>query len=199
MSKSTRWALLVALVAVIGTSLVLVYMLSLSTAGRVLERHFVWLFWVNVAVAALLLLTIGLATVRLAVRWRRGKFGSRLLAKLAGILALVGVIPGAVIYTVSYQFVARSIDTWFDQEVAGALDAGLSLGRGTLDAMASELAAKTRGAAERLADVRAVLGPLALERVREQLAARDVVLVGPGGQILAVAGGSASAIVRARA
>jgi len=198
MSKSTRWALLVALVAVIGTSLVLVYMLSLSTAGRVLERHFVWLFWVNVAVAALLLLTIGLATVRLAVRWRRGKFGSRLLAKLAGILALVGVIPGAVIYTVSYQFVARSIDTWFDQEVAGALDAGLSLGRGTLDAMASELAAKTRGAAERLADVRAVLGPLALERVREQLAARDVVLVGPGGQILAVAGGSASAIVPER-
>jgi len=115
MTKSTRWALLVAMVALVGTSLVLVYLLSLSTAGRLLERHFVWLFWVNVAVAGLLVLTIGLAVLRLLVRWRRGKFGTRLLAKLAGIFALVGVIPGILIYTVSYQFVARSIDGWFDQ------------------------------------------------------------------------------------
>ncbi|MBL0090608.1 MAG: HAMP domain-containing protein [Ideonella sp.] len=190
MTKSTRWTMLVAMVALVGTSLVLVYLLSLSTAGRLLERHFVWLFWVNVAVAGLLLLTIGLAAVRLVVRWRRGKFGSRLLAKLAGIFALVGVIPGVLIYTVSYQFVARSIDSWFDQQVAGALDAGLALGRGTLDAMAADLSTKTRNAAERLSDVRAVVGALTLERVREQLDARDVALVGPNGQILAVAGRS---------
>ncbi|WP_088284662.1 ATP-binding protein [Ideonella sp. A 288] len=198
MTKSTRWALLVAMVAVVGTSLVLVYLLSLSTAGQLLERHFVWLYWVNVAVAAMLLLTIGLAALRLVVRWRRGKFGSRLLAKLAGIFALVGVIPGVLIYTVSYQFVARSIDTWFDQQVAGALDAGLALGRGTLDAMAADLSAKARGSADRLAEQRTVVGPLALERVREQLAVRDVVLVGPSGQILAMAGGSASAMVPER-
>ena len=198
MTKATRWALLVATVAVVGTSLVLVYLLSLSTAGQVLERHFVWLYWVNVAVAGLLLLTIVLATLRLIVRWRSGKFGSRLLAKLAGIFALVGVIPGVLIYTVSFQFVARSIDTWFDQQVAGALDAGLALGRGTLDAMAAELSAKTRTAAERLSDVRSVAGPLALERVREQLGARDAVLVGPAGQVLAVAGGSAAEIMPER-
>ena len=188
MTKSTRWALLVAMVALVGTSLVLVYLLSLSTAGRLLERHFVWLFWVNVAVAGLLVLTIGLAVLRLLVRWRRGKFGTRLLAKLAGIFALVGVIPGILIYTVSYQFVARSIDGWFDQQVAGALDAGLALGRGTLDAMAAELSTKTRNAAERLTEVRAVVGPLTLERVRDQLDARVVALVGPNGQILAMAG-----------
>jgi hypothetical protein len=33
---------------------------------------------------------------------------------------LVGVLPGVVIYTVSYQFVARSIETWFDVKVEGA-------------------------------------------------------------------------------
>jgi nitrogen fixation/metabolism regulation signal transduction histidine kinase len=74
--------------------------------------------------------------VRLAVRLRRGKFGSRLLIKLAGIFALVGLLPGLVIYTVSYQFVSRSIEAWFDVKVAGALDAGLALGKGTLDALA---------------------------------------------------------------
>jgi hypothetical protein len=66
----------------------------------------------------------------------RGKFGSRLLIKLAGIFALVGLLPGLVIYTVSYQFVSRSIEAWFDVKVAGALDAGLALGKGTLEALA---------------------------------------------------------------
>ena len=198
MSKSTRWILLVSSVAVLGACLVLAFVLALSTSGGLAERHFVWLFWVNVAVAVLLMLVIGLAGIRLITRLRRGKFGSRLLAKLAGIFALVGVVPGLLIYGVSYQFVARSIDTWFDVQVAGALDAGLALGRGTLDAAANDLAAKARSAAERLADSRLVIGPLALERVREQLDVREAVLLGANGQVLASAGGSAEALVPER-
>ena len=77
MTKSTRWALLVSAVAVLGASLVLAFVLSLSTSGWLAERHFVWLFWVNVAVAVLLGLVIVLAALRLAARLRRGKFGSR--------------------------------------------------------------------------------------------------------------------------
>ncbi len=51
MSKSARWALVVSAVAVLGAALVLAFVLSLSTTGWLAERHFVWLFWVNVAVA----------------------------------------------------------------------------------------------------------------------------------------------------
>jgi nitrogen fixation/metabolism regulation signal transduction histidine kinase len=198
MTRSTRWALLVSLLAVLGVSLLLVYLLSLGTGGRGIERHFVWLFWVNVGVGGLLLLAIGLAALRLVVRLRSGKFGSRLLAKLAGIFALVGVLPGLLIYTVSYQFVSRSIDSWFDVQVAGALDAGLALGRGTLDALATDLAAKTRNAAERLSDSRTAVGPIALERVREQLSVREAALVGAAGQVIASAGGTAAAIMPER-
>ena len=198
MSKSTRWILLVSSVAVLGASLVLAFVLALSTSGGLAEQHFVWLFWVNVAVAVLLMGVIGLAGIRLITRLRRGKFGSRLLAKLAGIFALVGLVPGLLIYGVSYQFVARSIDTWFDVQVAGALDAGLALGRGTLDAAANDLAAKARSAAERLADSRGVIGPLALERLREQLDLREAVLLGANGQVLASAGGSAQALMPER-
>ena len=198
MTRSTRWALLVSLLAVLGISLLLVYLLSLGTGGRGIERHFVWLFWVNVGVGGLLLLAIGLAALRLLVRLRSGKFGSKLLAKLAGIFALVGVLPGLLIYTVSYQFVSRSIDSWFDVQVAGALDAGLALGRGTLDALATDLAAKTRNVAERLSDNRTAIGPLALERVREQLGVREAALVGASGQVIASAGGTAAAIMPER-
>ena len=198
MKKSVRWTWLVSAVAVLGAALVLAFVLSLATTGGLAEKHFVWLFWVNVAVAGLLVTVIGLAAFRLLSRLRTGKFGSRLLLKLAGIFAVVGVVPGLLIYGVSYQFVSRSIDSWFDVQVAGALDAGLALGRGTLDAMATDLASKTRAAAERLGDSRSNLGPLALERVRVQMDVRDVVLLGPAGQVLASVGGSNLALLPER-
>ena len=199
MTHSGRWGWTVAVVAITGAALVLSFVLSLATGGgTAYERHFVWLFWVNVAVAALLVLVIAFAVGRLAMRLRRGKFGSRLLIKLAGIFALLGLLPGLVIYTVSYQFVTRSIEAWFDVRVAGALDAGLALARSTLDSQVAELSNQARLAAERVGDPRGASVPLTLERLREQLGARDVSMVGSNGQILLTAGGSAGAITPAR-
>jgi nitrogen fixation/metabolism regulation signal transduction histidine kinase len=189
-SRATRWAIIVSAVAVAGAALVLAFMLALATdTGAVLERHDGWLLVVNIALAALLGLVILIAAVRLAFRMRSGKFGSQLLLKLAGIFALVGVVPGLLIYTVSYQFVSRSIESWFDVRVEGALDAGLVLGRSTLDAQVTDLTQKTRNAAERLAELSTVAQPLTLERLREQLGASDVSLVSGNGQILVAASG----------
>ena len=199
MTKATRWAWIISLVAVTGAGLVLVFLLSLATNSRGLyEQHYVWLFWMNVVVAALLVLVIVLAGVRLLVRVRRGKFGSRLLLRLAAVFAMVGVVPGLLIYTVSYQFVSRSIESWFDVKVEGALDAGLSLGRGTLDAQVNDLVTKTRLAAERLSDTPNPVPPLALERLREQLFAQEVTLLGPSGQVLVTAGGLIGAVAPER-
>ena len=100
----------------------------------------------------LLVLVILVAVVRLQLRVRGGKFGSRLLLRLVGVFAFVGVVPGVLIYTVSYQFVSRSIESWFDVKVEGALDAGLNLGRDTIDVQVKELGAEDaagRGAAGR--------------------------------------------------
>ncbi len=193
MRSSSRWAWTISVVAATGAALVLAFVLSFgSQDSGFYERHFFWLFWVNVAVAALLALVIALAAVRLVVRARRGKFGSRLLIKLAGIFALVGLLPGMVIYTVSYQFVSRSIEAWFDVGVAGALDSGLKLGKETLDALRIDVAAKTRLAAQRLGESGGSM-PLALERLREQLGALEVSVVGPNGQVLQMAGASIQA------
>jgi nitrogen fixation/metabolism regulation signal transduction histidine kinase len=198
-TRSTRWAWTVALVAATGATLVLAFVLSFASAGKgFYEREFVWLFWVNVAVAVLLVLVLVLAAVRLAARLRRGKFGSRLLLKLAAIFALVGVLPGLVIYTVSYQFASRSIEAWFDVRLAGALDAGLALGKTTLDGMQTDLVAKTAVAAGRVAELRDAVSPLALERMREQIGASDLVLLGAGGQTLIAVGSGAGALTAER-
>jgi PAS domain S-box-containing protein len=202
MTTSARWTWIVACLASTGAALVLAFVVSFSTqGGGFYERHFVWLFWVNVAVALLLLLVVGIVSVRLAVRMRRGKFGSKLLIKLAGIFALVGLLPGLVIYTVSYQFASRSISAWFDERVAGALDAGLALGKGTLDALSADLVGKTRLAAERMGEPGGQTQslPIALERLREQLGANEATLIGGNGQVLATASRSTAAGVPERA
>lgn len=200
MTKASRWALLISLVAATGTGLVLAFVLAVATNNRAFyERHYAWLFWVNVAVAGILLLVIGITAVRLYLRVSRGKFGSRLLLKLAAFFALVGVLPGLLIYTVSFQFVSRSIESWFDVKVEGALDAGLALGHATLDAQVNALALKTQSAAEQLGEVRGTRQALALERVREQLSVQDIAIIGPSGQPLLAAGsGSASTLAPER-
>jgi nitrogen fixation/metabolism regulation signal transduction histidine kinase len=199
MTKATRWAWVISLVAITGAGLVLAFLLSIATNNPALyERHYVWLFWVNLAVATVLVLVIGGAGVRLFLRVRRGKFGSRLLLKLAAIFALVGVVPGVLIYLVSYQFVSRSIESWFDVRVESALDAGLKLGKGTLDAIVTDVAGKTRLAAERLGDTAGAAQPLALERLREQLAAQDIAILGPTGQTLLSTSSSASRLMPER-
>ncbi len=194
MTRSARWTWIVALTALTGLVLVLTFVVRMgfdggsgSAAG---ERRFVWLFWANVAVAALLTLVIGFAAVRLLLRLRRGKFGSRLLIKLAGIFALVGLLPGLTIYAVSYQFVARSIEAWIDVRLAQALDAGLSLGKGTLDALVADLSGKARLAAERVGEGGGTIAPLGLERLRQQIGVAELALVSGGGQVRMSAGGS---------
>jgi two-component system, NtrC family, nitrogen regulation sensor histidine kinase NtrY len=190
-SAAFRWAVLVAAAVIVAIAIVLLFLLTQATGNREMyERNYGRLLIVNIVVAGLLLLVLVWVAWRLLSRLRRGKFGSRLLVKLAAIFALVGFVPGMLIYVVSYQFVSRSIESWFDVKVEGALDAGLNLGRATLDTLANDLANKTRAAAVQLGETPDASAPLALERLREQLPANDVLLWSGTGQLIASAGQS---------
>jgi nitrogen fixation/metabolism regulation signal transduction histidine kinase len=190
-SRAFRWAVGVGATIMVAIGIVLMFLLAQATNNRELyERNYGRLFAINVVVAGILLLVIVWGALRLVSRLRRGRFGSRLLIKLAAIFALVGFTPGVLIYVISYQFVSRSIESWFDVKVEGALEAGLNLGRSTLDALANDLASKTRNAALQLAETPDTSAPLALERVREQLAANDVILWSGNGQLIASTGQS---------
>ena len=190
-SRATRWLVGLGLTAMVLIGLGLLLLLTRATGqAQDYSQSYEWLLTVNAVVAALLLFSIVWGSVRLLVRLRRGQFGARLLLKLAAIFALVGVVPGVLIYTVSYQFVSRSIESWFDVKVEGALAAGLTLGRVTLDTLSQDLATKSRQAAAQLADQPEATAGVGLERLREQLGARDLLLWSGSGQLLASAGES---------
>ena len=173
----------------------LLVLLTQATGNRALyDRNYDRLYTVNMVVAGLLLLGLLWGASRLIIRLRQGQFGSRLLVKLAAIFALVGVVPGVLIYVVSYQFVSRSIESWFDVKVEGALVAGLNLGRVTLDTLTADLAKQSRVAAQQLVDVQEASSAIALDRVRTQMDASDAVLWALDGRLIASAGSSRFAV-----
>jgi nitrogen fixation/metabolism regulation signal transduction histidine kinase len=180
-------AALVALIAVMAV----VLLILLTQAGRDIggfESYFQALVWFNTAVAVALASLITWLVLKLWTRWRQRKFGSRLLVKLALIFACLGVVPGALIYAVSVQFVSRSIETWFDVRVEGALRAGLNLGVSSINMVGKELRDRVRSLTVQNSRQSAWLSPLQLERWREQLGAREIIVWSADAQVLASAG-----------
>ena len=190
-TRGSRWLLVLGAVTVVAIGLGLLVLMTQATGKQEsYNQSYEWLALINAIVASGLLITILWGAVRLLLRLRRGEFGARLLVKLAGIFALVGLLPGLLIYTVSYQFVSRSIESWFDVKVETALVAGLNLGRSTLDTLSAELTKQVRVAANQLSDVADVSAGIALEKMREQLGVSDAVLWTTSGRMVASAGQS---------
>jgi nitrogen fixation/metabolism regulation signal transduction histidine kinase len=170
--------LLVSTVAV--TAVLLLVLLAAASANtEFFDRYYQWLYTANIAVALIFMVIVAVLVVVIITRLRKGKFGTRLLAKLAFFFALVGVVPGGIIYIVSYQFVSRSIESWFDVNVETALTSGLSLGRGMLDASLSDLQTKGRLMAEQLANADSAGTTLTLLRLRDQFGVQDATIVEP--------------------
>lgn len=171
------WWLVVGLTILVSMALVLLFLLTQATQQwEAYEQNYGLLFGLNMVFAAVLLAVIAWLGVRLLGRLRQGKFGSRLLVKLASIFALVGILPGILIYAVSYQFVTRSIEVWFDTKVEVALDAGLNLSRSTLESLSNELAVSVRNASQEVTAATGHAMPVVLEKVREKLDAKEVTL-----------------------
>jgi nitrogen fixation/metabolism regulation signal transduction histidine kinase len=101
----------------------------------------------------------------------------------------MGIVPGIIIYMVSVQFVSRSIESWFNLEVESALESGVKLGRGALEASLADLRARSRRMASELTDMSdaALISQLAKIAEREQL--QDVLVVSENGRLIATAGG----------
>ena len=149
-----RRALPMAMVLIGVFALLLLALLSIATSNtEFFDNYFIWLYAANVVVGICLILVILTLVIVIAIRWRKGRFGTRLVAKLAMIFALVGVVPGLILYGVSLQFVSRSIETWFDVQVESALDAGLELGRVTLGVAQEEILAEGNYIAEQIVQV----------------------------------------------
>ncbi|MFJ7567893.1 ATP-binding protein [Herminiimonas sp. NPDC097707] len=176
-------------------SILLFLLASASENSNLFERNYPWLLILNAVVAAALLGLVILLLIRLYKRYKRGKFGSKLMARLVLLFAMIGILPGAVIYTVSVQFVSRSIESWFDVRVESALESGLNLGRSALDSSLDELRIKARSMALELSDASEATQITQLSRLRDQNSMLEAVIVSSNGQMIASSGSQLRALL----
>ncbi len=164
---------------------ILLFLLATASANTALfARHYPWLIGLNVIVALALLSLVGWQLRQLWREHRQKVFGSRLKLRLMLFFGLMAVVPGALIYGVSVQFLTKSIESWFDVRVEKALESGLALGRSALDAQLADLMDKAQGAALEMADLPVTQHRSELNRQREKAASETAALFSLSGQLL---------------
>ncbi|HEU4375065.1 MAG TPA: ATP-binding protein [Telluria sp.] len=169
-------------------SILLFLLASASDNSGFFDRYYSWLLGLNAAVAAALLIFVVVALGRLYVRFKSGKFGSRLMARLMLLFAGIGILPGLVIFLVSVQFVSHSIESWFDVKIEAALKSGLGLGVAALDQALAELGASAGVSASTLAGQdRAATQDILNRIVAEQDGMLSAMVVDADGKLLASA------------
>jgi len=176
---------------IVGTALAGVLLFLLATASSadstLFVRQYPLLLGLNAALAVALAALLGVQLSALLRRYRSGVFGSRLSLRFLLLFALMAVVPGALVYTVSVQFLTKSIESWFDVKVDAALEGGIALGQSTVDRMLGEMQVKGRAMALELADRTPAQQVALLNRLREQAGVQEAVVVSANGKLLASA------------
>jgi len=177
--------------AVLGT--VFLFLLATASANTSLfAGNYTLLVVLNLTLVVVLMALVAYQLWRLRRNLKAGVFGSRLAARLVLLFALVAVLPGALLYGVSIQFLGKSIESWFDVRVDRALEGGLNLGRNALEYLLKETTNKATQLALTIEE--SERGGLAssLNRASEQAGIYEAALFSSTGGVLAVGGISGS-------
>ena len=192
--KSGAVTYLLVVCVVVGA--VTLYLLATATANTALfAQQYPLLLALNGGLAACLAALLGYQLFTLRQKLKAGVFGAKLTLRLVVLFALVAVLPGALVYGVSVQFVAKSIESWFDVRVEKALEGGLNLGRSTLDNLLKDLTKKADAMAGALAVRPAAEHMAALNMLREQTGIYEATLFTSRGKIIAHAGAERAALM----
>jgi nitrogen fixation/metabolism regulation signal transduction histidine kinase len=186
------------LLILLGAALAGVLLFLLATASgntSVFASHYPLLLGLNAVLAALLAALVAWQMRTLWRKYRQRAFGSRLTVRILLLLALMAVVPGALVYTVSVQFLSKSIESWFDVKVDAALEGGINLGQSAIDRMQGELLAKARSISLELTDRPTGQLVLLLSRLRDQAGVQEAVVVNASGRVLAEASENVSRLV----
>ncbi len=177
------------------TGAALVYLMAEATANTTLfAQNYQLLLYLGGGLALGLGSLIAYQLMLLRRKLRERVFGSKLTLRLMVVFALMALIPGGLVYAISFQFLQRSIDSWFEVRVDESLNRGIKLARNALESSLKELEKKAEAMAQALASSQAVEAAT-LNRLREQHSIEDATLMTPRGRIIAQSGSEPVALL----
>ena len=168
----------------------IVFIIALATASNnspLFTRYYTEILIANAAIVIGLAILVIYQIVLLLRARRAAVFGSKLTTRMMMFFAVTAVLPGALVYSLSVQFLSSSIESFFDTRIDKALDTGLQLGRSALTQPLKELTRKTESIAATLSSLDAAEARARLGNLRDQADLTNVSLLAVNGSLIAQA------------
>ncbi len=170
------------------TGAALVYLMSEASSNTTLfAQNYPMLLGLGGGLALGLMALIVYQLLLLRKKLRERVFGSKLTLRLMAVFTLMALIPGGLVYAISFQFLQRSIESWFDVKVDDSLKGGINLARSALENSLKDLTQKGEAMAHSLATSQAVEAA-SLNRLREQYSVEEATLMTSRGRVIAQSG-----------
>ncbi|MEN8175069.1 MAG: ATP-binding protein, partial [Pseudomonadota bacterium] len=151
-----------------------------------LAQIFVPLLMFSLGGLVLLLVLMAVSLARVVGAYRRREPGARLTARMVVLFVVLSLLPVAVVYGYSMQFLMRGIDSWFDVEIDKAMHSALELGQASLDQHKRYLLHATENLVPRLRDATQDSLAIDLGAWRSALDATEVTVLDKSGRVLAL-------------
>ncbi|HZZ92576.1 MAG TPA: ATP-binding protein [Usitatibacter sp.] len=177
------------------TGAALVYLMSEASSNNAFfAQNYKLLFYLGVGLALGLGSLIVYQLLLLRRKLRERVFGSKLTLRLMVVFALMALIPGGLVYAISFQFLQQSIESWFNVRVDESLNRGISLGQRVLQNSLKELNEKAEAMAQSLTTAGGSEATT-LNRLREQHSVEEATLLTSRGRIIAQSGAEPVALL----
>ena len=177
---------LITVFAFVGIGLLILLAKSLANSDLISSESFRLLLIFNVIFIIGLVLLIGIQIYRLFRNIKKEIIGSKLTLRLVISFGLMVIIPVSVVYFVSFNFLTKSIDSWFNVKVESALEGGLSLGQKTLDILMKDIELKSKSIAFSLGNTDENLRNNQLIDLREKFAIFQAIIIDNKNNIIAI-------------
>jgi nitrogen fixation/metabolism regulation signal transduction histidine kinase len=185
--SAPRWMRVAWLVLAVAGAVLVTLLATASANSALFTRYYTELIIGNALIVAGLACLVIYQIVLLLRARRASVFGAKLTTRMMMFFAVVAVLPGALVYAISVQFLSSSIESYFDTRIDKALETGLQLGRTALNQPLKELARKTEVVASSLAGSEPSAARVALTNLREQSGLPNLSLLTANGTLIAQA------------
>ena len=150
-----------------------------------LNQLYIPLLIFNILGLLILLVVISVSLARLIRAYRANRPGARLTIRMVSLFVLLSLLPVAVVYFYSMQFLLRGIDGWFDVQIDQAMQDSLSLGKASMDLQKRYLLHQTRELKSEIAERGEQSLIVYLGELRGRSGATELTVLDTNGHIIA--------------
>ncbi len=161
---------------------------ALAGSHNNIERFgdfYIWLLGLNAVGLLIILGRISILTWGLISRLRRGVEGTRLTLKVLVMFILVSLLPVAIVYAFSQNFLRNAIDSWFDTPVEAALNNALNLSRDALNLQILTAQRITSNLSQSFYDISSDAAVLLTDELRQEWDLLELTLLTTGNEVIA--------------